>query len=184
MKKFVWIFVLLGLSVLGLIGCTDTREEITDIEFLDVSFVYDGTPKSIFITGDLPDGVTVSYEGNGKVEVGIYTVTASFNVDTSKYFPLEDISAVLTIVPIPSIEVKGVENNGVYFEPVKPEFNFGTAKISKDNSEEVEFLSGTIVSELGNYILVVTHEEEIAAYADRIIRLRDGVIMKDRRNVG
>ena len=40
------------------------------------------------------------------------------------------------------------------------------------------------LNEEGKTIIIVTHEEEIAAYADRIIRLRDGAIMKDRRNVG
>ena len=31
----------------------------------------------------------------------------------------------------------------------------------------------------GNTIIVVTHEEEIAAHAKRIIRLRDGMIESD-----
>jgi putative ABC transport system ATP-binding protein len=33
----------------------------------------------------------------------------------------------------------------------------------------------------GNTILVVTHEEEIAHHARRVIRLRDGVVESDRR---
>jgi len=33
----------------------------------------------------------------------------------------------------------------------------------------------------GNTILVVTHEDEIADHARRIIRLRDGVIEVDRK---
>ena len=33
----------------------------------------------------------------------------------------------------------------------------------------------------GKTIIVVTHEEEVSAYADRIIFLRDGVITEDRR---
>ena len=33
----------------------------------------------------------------------------------------------------------------------------------------------------GKTVIIVTHEEEIAAYADRIIFLRDGVITEDRR---
>jgi putative ABC transport system ATP-binding protein len=33
----------------------------------------------------------------------------------------------------------------------------------------------------GNTVIIVTHEEEIAAYAHRIIRLRDGMIEKDER---
>jgi len=33
----------------------------------------------------------------------------------------------------------------------------------------------------GNTIILVTHEEEIAAHAHRIIRLRDGMIENDER---
>ena len=32
---------------------------------------------------------------------------------------------------------------------------------------------------LGNTVILVTHEEEIAEYAHRIIRLRDGMIESD-----
>jgi putative ABC transport system ATP-binding protein len=31
----------------------------------------------------------------------------------------------------------------------------------------------------GNTVILVTHEEEVAAYAHRIIRLRDGMIESD-----
>lgn len=34
----------------------------------------------------------------------------------------------------------------------------------------------------GNTILLVTHEEDIAKYAERIVRLRDGKIVNDQRN--
>ena len=34
----------------------------------------------------------------------------------------------------------------------------------------------------GNTIVLVTHEEDIANHAHRIIRLRDGVIEKDTKN--
>jgi putative ABC transport system ATP-binding protein len=33
----------------------------------------------------------------------------------------------------------------------------------------------------GNTVILVTHEEDIAAHAHRIIRLRDGVIESDER---
>lgn len=39
------------------------------------------------------------------------------------------------------------------------------------------------LNEEGKTVIVVTHEEEIAAYADRIIMLRDGVITEDRRKI-
>ena len=37
------------------------------------------------------------------------------------------------------------------------------------------------IHKAGNTIIVVTHEEEIASHADRIIRLRDGMIESDTR---
>src|SRR5699024_9842683 len=38
------------------------------------------------------------------------------------------------------------------------------------------------LNEEGKTVIVVTHEEEVAAYADRIIFLRDGEIVEDRRD--
>jgi putative ABC transport system ATP-binding protein len=35
------------------------------------------------------------------------------------------------------------------------------------------------IHEEGNTVILVTHEEEVAAYAHRIIRLRDGMIESD-----
>lgn len=37
------------------------------------------------------------------------------------------------------------------------------------------------LNEEGKTVIVITHEEEVAAYADRIIFLRDGKIIEDRR---
>jgi len=39
------------------------------------------------------------------------------------------------------------------------------------------------LNEKGNTIIMVTHEEDIAAYAKRIIRLRDGSIESDKENI-
>ena len=50
----------------------------------DGSFVYDATPKRIEVTG-LPEGVSVSYEGNTAVDSGTYTAVAKFDIDTSDY---------------------------------------------------------------------------------------------------
>ena len=37
------------------------------------------------------------------------------------------------------------------------------------------------IHEKGNTVILVTHEEEIAKYAKRIIRLRDGMIESDTK---
>ena len=55
-----------------------------------------------------------------------------------------------------------------------------TGNLDSKTSEEIMALFGEIHKN-GNTVILVTHEEEIAAYAHRIIRLRDGIIEKDER---
>lgn len=53
-----------------------------------------------------------------------------------------------------------------------------TGNLDSKTSEEIMKLFGDI-HKLGNTVILVTHEEEIAAYANRVIRLRDGKIESD-----
>lgn len=53
-----------------------------------------------------------------------------------------------------------------------------TGNLDSKTSLEIMKLFGDIHAN-GNTVILVTHEEEIAAYAHRIIRLRDGVIESD-----
>jgi putative ABC transport system ATP-binding protein len=50
---------------------------------------------------------------------------------------------------------------------------------SKTSSEIMDIFSA--IQATGNTVVLVTHEEDIANYAHRIVRLRDGVIESDRR---
>lgn len=70
------------------------REELTSIRFEDATFIYDGENKHIEAT-NVPEGVTVTYENNGKTEVGTYTVTAHF--DGGSLFENTTRTATLTI---------------------------------------------------------------------------------------
>jgi putative ABC transport system ATP-binding protein len=49
---------------------------------------------------------------------------------------------------------------------------------SKTSSEIMEIF--TRIQEAGNTVVLVTHEEDIANYAKRVVRLRDGLIESDR----
>lgn len=54
-----------------------------------------------------------------------------------------------------------------------------TGNLDSKTSVEVMEIFGSIQAG-GNTVVLVTHEEEIAGYAKRVIRLRDGVIESDR----
>ena len=75
--------------------------DMSGVSFSSRTFDYDGTVKSLAISGELPIGVTVAYVGNGKSEIGVYTVTARFTGDADNYEPILDLTATLTIVERP-----------------------------------------------------------------------------------
>ena len=56
-----------------------------------------------------------------------------------------------------------------------------TGNLDSKTSIEIMHIFDKIQSE-GNTVILVTHEEDIAEYAQRIIRLKDGVIESDRMN--
>jgi len=55
-----------------------------------------------------------------------------------------------------------------------------TGNLDSKTSIEIMDIFGSIQAG-GNTVVLVTHEEDIAGYAHRIVRLRDGVIESDRR---
>ncbi len=73
----------------------------------DLTLTYDGREHSLEVDGSLPSGVTVTYEGNGKMAVGNYTVTAVFEGDAQNYEAIPSIQAVLTILPV-SHDLSGI----------------------------------------------------------------------------
>ncbi len=56
-----------------------------------------------------------------------------------------------------------------------------TGNLDSKTSVEIMHIFDKIQSE-GNTVILVTHEEDIAEYAHRIIRLKDGIIESDRQN--
>lgn len=56
-----------------------------------------------------------------------------------------------------------------------------TGNLDSTTSYEIMDIFGKIHSE-GNTVVLVTHEEDIANHAHRVIRLRDGVIESDKQN--
>ena len=75
---------------------TIVGKEITGVNLEDATFNYDGKSHSLEVTGEVPDGVSVSYTNNGKTNAGTYTVTAKLT--GAGYNPLT-LTATLTIEP-------------------------------------------------------------------------------------
>ncbi|MGJ1431402.1 MBG domain-containing protein [Sphingobacterium spiritivorum] len=67
-----------------------------NISLHDETFTYDGSAKSIQITGTLPAGVRVSYTGNTQTAAGLYTVTA--NIDGGDNYNSFSQQATLNII--------------------------------------------------------------------------------------
>ncbi|WP_439487427.1 MBG domain-containing protein, partial [Algoriphagus sp.] len=95
---------------------TVTPADVSGITFNDGSFVFDGTAKSLAITGTLPDGTSVAYTDNSRTDVGTQEVTAT--ISGSNYNTLV-LTADLTVTP--------ADVSGITFEDGSFVFD-GTAK--------------------------------------------------------
>ncbi|SFU20907.1 PKD repeat-containing protein, partial [Algoriphagus locisalis] len=73
-----------------------TPADLTGITFESESFEFDGTPKTLQISGTLPVGVSVEYSNNGRTEVGLQEVTATITGSNYKALILK---ADLSITP-------------------------------------------------------------------------------------
>lgn len=98
--------------------------DMSHISFKDKTFIYDGNGHSIAISGKLPDGVSVTYIGNGAKEIGKHTVTAKFSGDAENYEAIPDMTAVITVAEYDT-------NKTVYVQLVLESADSATVKSGK-----------------------------------------------------
>ncbi len=70
--------------------------DMSGVSFNDVVVSYDGTEHELVISGELPDGVSVSYSNNKLTAAGSLVVTATFTGD-DKHNPIEPMTATLKV---------------------------------------------------------------------------------------
>ena len=135
--------------------------DMSDVIFSDKTVTYSREEYGIEISGKLPDGVSVSYTGNGKISAGSYQVVASFVGDIENYEPIPDMSATLTIEPF---TVSGISFNDMAFD--------------YDGEEKSIFVTGTVPTDVkviyegngktdvGSYVVTVRFETENESYGE------------------
>ncbi len=108
---------------------TKKKYDMAGVTFEDKTYTYDGAPHSLVIAGTLPAGVTVTYFGNGHIDVGVYEVLATFTIaDPAHYKVPVELTATLTI-----------EDNGRSLQGIA----FQDAIVTYDGNEHSIFIEGT-----------------------------------------
>lgn len=105
-KRAIALLAVFVLAFSALFGCADTGKgtdnatvtpppppDVSGVVFADKTVEYDGTVHSLAATS-VPDGVTVTYENNGKKDYGVYDVKAKLYDGSSL---LTTLSAKLTV---------------------------------------------------------------------------------------
>ena len=80
-------------------------KEITGVTFTDKTVTYNGSEQSLLIEGELPQGVTVTYQNNKATDVGEYTATATLSG-----------TGYQTLTLRATLIIKKIEITGVTFE--------------------------------------------------------------------
>lgn len=88
--------------------------DMSQVFFLDYETTYDQDLKEIYLSGTLPEGVSVDkYTNNSATDAGVYNATVTFLADTKNHEEISPLSATLKINPI-EINVSLKENQFTY----------------------------------------------------------------------
>ncbi len=126
--------------------CQTIIKTLDNCRLEDASFVYDGTEQSLTVQ-NLPEGATVTYENNGKVNVGNYDVKAKVSV----YGTEKELTAQLSITRAKGV-ITADANQTIAITPegVRP-------YVELNNDEQILMYSPTKpIGKVGTYTVTVT----------------------------
>ena len=95
---------------------------IDGISFVNTIVTYNGSEHYVYASGEKLDLFNVVYSGDGKVNVGEYTVTASFSPIDEQNYELIDESTLTAILKINAVTVTITVNNqsSIYGNTINP----------------------------------------------------------------
>ena len=135
---------------------TKATYNMTGVEFENASYTYDGSEKTLTISGTLPTGVIVAYENNKLTNAGSVTAKAKFTIaDSDNYYAIDDMRATLTITkakPTVSISAKpdSLRGGGKVTLTVTGVPEEGNVIVTCDNGITVDNANGTYSAVLPN----------------------------------
>jgi hypothetical protein len=167
--------------------------DISGIAFRDTTVLYSGEAYSIFITGTLPQGVTVEYDGNEKTEVGTYTITVNFIVaEPDNYTIPQSMSAELTIVATNSVlstervifqNEPHEETSDIFSANVmQGKFSAGPVPVSKQAGSVSFFWQGRSIR--NGTLYIYGHTGNLAKKVNISDKCQDSQGNQEKRNIG
>ncbi len=140
MKKLFVLLLLSLVCIFALTACVGDTPDLDAITFEDVQFEYDGGEKSIEAK-NIPEGITVTYEGNGVSDVGTHTVTAYFEYEDGRDEEIEPMVATITIVKAtytPEFNGLSVDYDGKYHSvSIKGKLPLGVTASFENNKHKM-----------------------------------------------
>lgn len=162
-------YILNGQDVSGM-----TDNELADVRNKEIGFVFQQFNLLPRLTAVENVALPLVYAGESKklrLEKAMYTLEKVALSDRSHHKPNEMSGGQNQRVAI----ARALVNDPAIILADEP-----TGNLDSKTSYEIMDIFGKIHSS-GNTVILVTHEEDIANHAHRIIRLRDGVLESDRK---
>ena len=176
-------------TLMNIIGCLDTSssgsyilngtdvskmpdDDLAEVRNTEIGFVFQQFNLLPRLTAAENVALPLIYAGTGRKERMERAMEALKKValaDRSHHKPNELSGGQIQRVAI----ARALVNNPAILLADEP-----TGNLDSKTSVEVMDIFSSIQS-AGNTVVLVTHEEDIAAYAKRIVRLRDGIVESD-----
>jgi putative ABC transport system ATP-binding protein len=150
-------------------------DDLAEVRNLEIGFVFQQFNLLPRLTAAENVALPLVYAGIGKrqrTEIAMEVLDKVSLTDRSHHKPNELSGGQCQRVAI----ARALVNNPSIILADEP-----TGNLDTKTSVEIMDIFGAIQA-AGNTVVLVTHEEDIAKYAHRVIRLRDGLVETDKRN--
>jgi hypothetical protein len=130
------------------------------VSYNNQTYTYDGTQKTMFISGGLPDGASVIYADNFKTNAGLYnsTATITFNYDYAVIAPIV-LNAILTIN---KADQASPDVSEIAIDYINEKISFGSnleANLAADFSGTWVLSNGIITPKTNISIIYISYKE-------------------------